>query len=579
MDGLDPNIMESMMGKGQLPNFERLAQKGFYSRLKTTTPPQSPVAWTTIATGCEPAEHGIFDFLTRDPETYLPQLTILQRKGSRYIPPFRVKTFWETASEKGIKSTILRWPLTFPPRKFNGKILAGLGVPDIQGGLGQYTFYTSNPDFDTKDKKGRIVKVNPQNHKITTELHGPSLASLTGSRVSSVPLMIEIVDDSVRCHLNDIKIELRTNNWSDWVQVKFNIGLMVKIKGLCKFYLKSITPEFELYVTPVQIAPGTFNLPISSPQEYSLSLSEQIGHYATLGLPEDTNALNDEVIDEDAFLMSCDSIMQERQKMFFYELDRFKEGILACVFDTTDRIQHMFWRYMDNTHPMYDESTAEIYGDVIPRYYQMMDNILSKVRDGVSSDTLLMICSDHGFSSFKKSVHLNAWLVQNGFMALKDGKKSSEGLFDGVDWTITKAYAIGFNSIFLNLQGRESEGIVNSEHAAHLKEELTQKLSTLTDDGVNVIKKISDADRTKEYGSSSNIPDLIAGYTKNYRCSWQTAIGGIADNRIIEENKKKWSGDHCCDATIVPGVFFSSNKLSFNNISVLYITKLVGSQI
>ena len=579
MDGLDPNIMETMMGKGQLPNFERLAQKGFYSRLKTTNPPQSPVAWTTIATGCEPAEHGIFDFLTRDPETYLLQLTILQRKGSRYIPPFRVKTFWETASEKGIKSTILRWPLTFPPRKFNGKILAGLGVPDIKGNLGQYTFYTSNPGFDPKEKKGRIVEVKPQSNKITTKLSGPSFASLTGNRDSSVPLMIEILDDSVRCHLNDIKFELRSNNWSDWIQAIFNIGLMVKIKGLCKFYLKSITPEFELYVTPVQIAPGTFNLPISSPQEYSLDLSEQIGHYATLGMPEDTNALNDEMIDEDAFMMSCNSIMQERQKMFFYELERFKEGILACVFDTTDRVQHMFWRYLDNTHPMYDESAAEIYGDVIPQYYRLMDNILSKVQDGMSSDTLLMICSDHGFSSFKKSVHLNTWLLQNGFMELKDGKKSCEGLFDGVDWTKTKAYAMGFNSIFLNLQSREREGIVTSEQISNLTEELAKKLTALTDHGMNVIEKISGAEKATESGSSTNMPDLIAGYANNYRCSWQTAIGGIADNNIIEENMKKWSGDHCCDATIVPGIFFSSEKLSTNNISVLDINKLVGSRI
>lgn len=579
MDGLDPNIMETMMGKGQLPNFERLAQKGFYSRLKTTNPPQSPVAWTSIATGCTPAEHGIFDFLTRDPETYLPRLTILQQKGSRYIPSFQAKTFWETASERGIKSTILRWPLTFPPRKFNGNILAGLGVPDIQGSLGQYTFYTSNPDFDTKDKKGRIVKVNPKNHKIVTELHGPSLASLTGKQVSSVPLMIEIFDDFVRCHLNDIKIELRTNNWSDWIQVKFNIGLMVKIKGLCKFYLKSITPEFELYVTPVQIAPGTINLPISSPQEYSLDLSEQIGHYATLGMPEDTNALNDEVIDEDAFLMSCDSIMQERQKMLFHELDSFQEGILACVFDTTDRIQHMFWRYMENTHPMYDEKAAEIYGDVIPRYYRLMDNILSKVQDSMSTDTLLMTCSDHGFSSLNKSVHLSTWLLQNGFMTLKDGKESCAGLFEGVDWTKTKAYAVGFNSIFLNLKGRESEGIVTSEQIAHLKEELAKKLTTLTDHGIKVIEKISGAEKTNKSEISINTPDLVVGYTENYRCSWLTAIGGIADNNVIEENRKKWSGDHCCDDKIVPGIFFSGEKLSTNNMSVLDINKLVGSQI
>jgi predicted AlkP superfamily phosphohydrolase/phosphomutase len=308
-------------------------------------------------------------------------------------------------------------------------------------------------------------------------------------------------------------------------------------------------------------------------------LSEQIGHYATLGIPEDTNALNDEVIDEDAFLMSCDAIMQERQKMFFYELGNFQDGILACVFDTTDRIQHMFWRYMDDTHPMYDESAAELYGDVIPRYYRLMDNILSKVQDGISSDTSLMICSDHGFASLKKSVHLNTWLLQNGFMALKDGKKSSEGLFDGVDWTKTKAYAVGFNSIFFNIHGRESAGIVTSEQLTNLTEELVKKLTAMTDNRMNVIENISGAEETNKSEYSSNVPDLIADYTKNYRCSWQTAIGGITDNKVIEENKKKWSGDHCCDATVVPGIFFSSEILSMNNICVLDINNLVGTKI
>ena len=354
---------------------------------------------------------------------------------------------------------------------------------------------------------------------------------------------------------------------------------MVKIKGLCKLYLKSITPEFEMYVTPVQIAPGTFNLPITSPQDYSLDLSEQIGHYATLGMPEDTNALNDEVIAEDAFLMSCDSIMQERQKMLFHELGRFQEGILACVFDTTDRVQHMFWRYQDTTNPMYDENTVEKYGDVIPQYYRLMDNILSKVQTSISSDTALMICSDHGFASLKKSVHLNTWLFNNGFLVLKDGKKSCEGIFNGVDWSKTKAYAVGFNSIFLNLQDRESQGIVTSEQTSNFTEELAKKLTALTDQGMNVIEKISSAEETNKSESQDNTPNLIAGYTKNYRCSWQTAIGGIADNNIIEENRRKWSGDHCCDASLVPGIFFSSEKLSTDNVSVLDINNLVGSQI
>jgi len=125
---MDPRITESMMEKGELPNFSRL----HYSRLPTINPSQSPVVWTTIATGVPPSDHGIFDFIQRDPKNYLPYLSMLQLKGFRYLRPVRAKTFWEKASEKEIPSTIIRWPVTFPPAPFKGRILSGLGVPDIR---------------------------------------------------------------------------------------------------------------------------------------------------------------------------------------------------------------------------------------------------------------------------------------------------------------------------------------------------------------------------------------------------------------------------------------------------------------
>ena len=164
-------------------------------------------------------------------------------------------------------------------------------------------------------------------------------------------------------------------------------------------------------------------------------------------------------------------------------------------------------------------------------------------------------------------------------MVLKDGGNSGKGLFRGVDWTKTRAYAVGFNSIFLNLKGRENEGIVKPEQASYLKEELAKNLSTLKDDEIYVIDKISDAEKNGKLENLGNKPDLIAGYTKNYRCSWQSAIGGVGDNLVFEANKKKWSGDHCCNPIKVPGVIFSSEKLSADKISVLDIRDLVGSQI
>jgi Uncharacterized conserved protein len=576
IDGFDPNIMETMMGAGELPAFAKLASQGYYSRLQTINPPQSPVVWTSIATGCTPAQHGIFDFLHSDPKTYLPYLSILRREGARYKSPYSVKTFWERASEAGIPSTIIRWPVTFPPKTVKGNVLAGLGVPDIRGTLGTYSFYTTDPNVDNADKKGNLIHVQVKNNRIVTELVGPIAATVKGQKEIAIPLVMELSADSVTCSLCSARINLKEGQWSDWIQLKFSLGLMTSVKGICKLYLKSIHPEFALYITPVHVDPESYAFPISAPYDFAQDLQAEIGSYATLGMPEEANALNDEVINEEAFLLHCDTLMQEREKMFNAAFAKFKEGILACVFDTTDRVQHMFWRFLDKSHPLYDAKMAEKYGDVIAGYYRRMDKIISEIMKRISDDTLLLICSDHGFSSFKKEVHLNSWLVQNGFMSFNAGHAAGKGLFTDVQWSGTKAYAVGFNSIYLNRAGREKEGVVTVEEIESTKKILSEKLNMLNDNGTKVINKVYD---TKELYAGQHLlnePDLIIGYNKDYRSSSQSAIGQIKAGPVIEDNLKKWSGDHCSEAESVPGIFFSNKKEFPAKVSVLDIAPTIG---
>ncbi len=564
------------MEAGALPAFSGLAGQGSYRRLQTMNPPQSPVVWTSIATGSTPAKHGIFDFLHSDPKTYLPYLSILRREGHKYKPPYSVKTFWERASEAGIPSTIIRWPVTFPPKPIKGNVLAGLGVPDIRGTLGTYSFYTTDSSIHKADKKGNLVHVQVKNNRIVTELAGPVTATDRGQKEITLPLVIVLSADSVTCSLGSAKIPLKEGQWSDWIQLKFSLGLLTSVKGICKLYLKSIAPEFALYITPIHVDPEAYAFPIASPYDYAQDLQKETGcPFATLGMPEEANAMNEEVIDEDAFLLHADTLMQEREKMFNNALSKFKEGILACVFDTTDRVQHMFWCFMDKSHPFCNEKMAEKYGDVIASYYRRMDKIVAEMMKKISDDTLLLICSDHGFSSLKKEVHLNAWLVQNGFMTLRAGQTECQGLFDNVQWSGTKAYAVGFNSIYLNRKGREREGIVTDDNIESTKKALSEKLITLMDNGVKVVSKVYD---TRElYGGEPliNEPDLIIGYNKAYRSSSQSAIGQIKAGPVIENNLKKWSGDHCSEAEAVPGIFFSNEKELPEKLSVLDIAPLI----
>ncbi len=563
-DGMDPRITESMMEKGELPNFSRL----HYSRLPTINPSQSPVVWTTIATGVPPSDHGIFDFIHRDPKNYLPYLSMLQLKGFRYLSPVKAKTFWEKASEKEIPSTIIRWPVTFPPAPFKGRILSGLGVPDIRGTLGTYTLFTTDPGRTGAGIKGNLVEAAVRGNRINCRIPGPVATTLRGRKEISVDLVIETQGDRVRCTAGDKVFEVHLNRWSERVEMRFELGLFRTVAGHCKFFLNSIEPEFDMYMTPINISCASRELPISYPQAYAEELQSSIGSYASLGMAEDTNGLNDEVISEDAFLEECNCILDERKRMLYYELVRFKEGLLACVFDTTDRVQHMFWRTIDESHPSYDDYTARKYRHVIHGYYKKMDRILGYVMDVISPGTLLMICSDHGFSSYKRSVHLNTWLMANGFLKLKDGTLSSEGLFEGVDWQRTTAYALGFSSIYLNIKGREREGIVKEDQVPHIKGELIRKLNDLRDGGSGVVQGVCDTTPDGLHIDKPDSPDLLVAYREGFRNSSQTAIGGISKDDVLEDNKKKWSGDHCCDMGFVPGIFFTNSEASSRNLTV-----------
>ena len=574
IDGLDPIILEQMMEMGHLPSFARLSRLGSYHRLRTINPPQSPVVWATIATGKDPGEHGVYDFLHRKTDDYMPFLSIVRLERSGYVTPVRAETFWEAASVKGIKSTVLRYPLAFPPNKINGRVLSGLGTPDIRGGLGTYTLYTVDPDLYGHDKKGRMVKVHESNKTIRTEVSGPLVSSFSWRKEAPIPMIIELFDRHITCNIDGKKTEVREGCWSDWVVVNFKTNFMSSITGIVKFFLKRLNKGFELYMTPVNIAPGDRTFRISAPLEYSIELNNALGPFATVGMPEDTNALNDGVIGEDAFLSLCDDILTEREKMFFYELDRFDSGILACVFDTSDRIQHMFWRYIDPDNPMFNRETATAYENVIPALYKRMDSIIGRALDRIG-DTLLIVCSDHGFNSLSKNMHLNNWLMDNGHMTLKNGIKSNKGLFDEVDWSSTRAYALGLNSLYFNVRGREKEGIVNKEDLLFFKKDLSEKLMDLCDGNKKVIKGVYDSEKLYHGKELDNAPDLVIGYERGYRNSWQSAVGQVVNTDLFEINMKNWSGEHCCDAELVPGIFLTNEKSLLSNPTVLDIAPAI----
>jgi predicted AlkP superfamily phosphohydrolase/phosphomutase len=571
IDAMDPNITEQLMNEGELPNLSYLKASGSYSRLATTIPSESVVAWTSFATGLNPGSHGIFDFIMRDPRTYCSYLSLNEITTIRSSVKIKIRkkgeAFWNILSKNKIPSFIYFCPNTFPPNKILGKMISGMGVPDIQGTMGKFSFYTTKKiTKEDKDSRGRIIQVKPNAEFILTELCGPKVSSKGKQTESNAPLKINLIpkEEKVFIELHKNRFFLKKGSWSDWLKVSFKVGLFTKVHGIVRLYLKSLEPDFELYASPINFDPQDPPFAISYPSDYSLQLAKKIGIYYTQGMPHDTWALTENRLDEKAFLELSDEIMNEKVNILTKELTEFKSGLFFFYFDTLDIIQHMFWRYTDSLHPLYENSP--FYRGTIIKYYKKIDNIIGGILKKIDKDTTLIILSDHGFNSFRRSVHLNRWLLENGYLFLKEGAGEDNEFLEDVDWHKTKAYALGFGGIYLNKIGREYYGIVNDSEALSLKQEIIKGLKEFKDPktGKMIVSNVYVNSDVFKGPYMNDAPDLFVGFNRGYRASWQTALGNVP-GLLIEDNMKKWSGDHLIDSRLVSGVIFINRKAELDN--------------
>ena len=568
LDGFDPGLVERFMAEGKLPNLQRLKEQGSYSKLRTTFPALSPVAWSTFATGVNPAKHNIFDFLNRDLKTYVPELASskvrppqrIWKIGRRRVPLSRPSVemrrksepFWTILGRHSIGCTILRLPITFPPDHFNGRQLSAMSTPDLRGTQGSFSHFSTKPESG-RVEGGSRYPLRREGDVLAGDLEGPENAFVEGAGPMRIPFCIRDVADPGRAALEIAgeSYPLRQGEYTPWVRLRFRAGIGVTVHGIARFLLTRTEPEVSLYCTPIQIDPENPALPISHPAYYAIYLSKLLGAYSTLGMAEDTWALNEGAIDDDAFLQQAELIKRERERMFLSALEHTRRGVVACVFDTTDRVQHMFYRHLDA-------------GDarVIEGLYRDMDRLVGETAKHVDEHTALFVLSDHGFCSFKRGINLNSWLHQNGYLVLLNGARESGDYFDGVDWSRTRAYTFGLGGLYLNLKGREGNGIVDPKNAAALRKELIAKLTSLRDpeNSRTGIRNVYASGKLYQGPYLSAAPDLIVGYAAGYRTSWEAAVGKVT-SAVFSDNNKAWSGDHCVDPLLVPGVLFSNRKV------------------
>jgi len=594
MDGLDPDILEKMMDQGELPHFQALRNEGTFERLQTVSPPQSPVAWSTFATGLNPGGHGMYDFLWRHTENYMPDLALSELNPAYTLnifgkeihfgnPTFKNRqkgqTLWSITSKAGVPTTVIHVPVTFPAEKVSGSLLAGMGVPDIRGTQGIYTFY-SDQERSKSEQGGKNIRVRIANNQIKTFITG-AYGEEGGEISVDLNIQIDPEEEKVNIRWEGGETTVDLEGWSQWARVEFPIASNTSITGMTRFHLKSLSPHFELYASAFNFTPENPVHKISYPNDYAKRLKDAVGDFHTLGMPHDTWALNKGAMTEEMFLQQSQTILDEEKKMLKYELPQFKEGLFVFVVETPDRIEHMFWRAIDPEHPLYTKEDAKKYRDVIPNTYRDMDEILGIVKGYVDEDTLLMVISDHGFKSFRRAVHINSWLRDQGYLVFKPGVEGKEGdeFFKNVDWSKSKAYAVGLGSIYLNIKGREKQGIVNpgtevdtvlSEIAAKFKEFKDEKT------GQAIVREVYRGDEIFSGEAISDAPDLLVGFEDGYRASWQTALGASPLSQI-EDNRQKWSGDHILDYRLVPGIFFSNQRINKPNPSLYDLSPTILS--
>ncbi|WP_337173996.1 alkaline phosphatase family protein [Paludisphaera sp.] len=589
LDGLEPSIVDAMLARGALPNLARLSDGPVAPRVATTAPAQTPVAWSTFATGLGPGGHGVFDFLRRDPATYRVDsgLNRYERK-SALLPPKAVnqrqgETIWDLLTAAGIPSTILRCPCTYPPDRLRGSLLGGMGVPDMRGGFGTSTYYTAAPGSSPREAENLVPLADDGRSPIATHLLGPrSPKSPEGARVDvQLVRAAEPGSLTIRSAGEPRELTIREGEWSGWLGVKFKLGPLQSARGVVRFLLIRRDPTVVLYASPINFDPAAPLFPISHPPEFARELADDIGPFHTAGFVEDHNGLINDRISEDQFLAQCDDAWRERRAMMERELSRLDSGLFYCLFDTPDRVQHMLWRHREPDHPANrGRDVSPALAAAIEDQYRRGDEVVGQALDHVDDRTLLIVLSDHGFHGFQRQFHLNTWLHREGLLALKPGVAPGEAAGDflrGIDWDRTKAYAMGLGGLFLNLQGREGRGIVPPDEADALRRSIADKLTGLRDDERGRVAIRSARPRDEVYSGPfvADAPDVVVDHAPGHRASWSSSMGGVADGPLHEDNVKAWSGDHCVDPSAAPGVLFMNRPFRREGASLLELAPTI----
>ncbi len=582
IDGLDWEFTQKMIAQGRMPRFAELARQGMAQPLGTSVPPLSPVAWSNFISGMDPGGHGIFDFMHCDREHMIPVFAMSEAvqapprfKLGKYVVPGsgevtllrRGPEFWDVLERAGVPAWIYRMPANFPPSGRASREISGMGTPDLLGTYGTFSFYTSALFFDDDVSGGEVYPLDLWEDRAEGALYGPDNPFLAERTPLSTPLAIYFDAEEPVAEIvvgeDEARVVLSVGEWSDWVPVAFPMVPTKSLPAAVRFYLRAVRPEVELYVTPLQIDPLSPALPISTPPDYAAELARATGRYYTQGIPEDTKIYTEEIFDRDEFLSQSRLAHGDLVRQFEHVLAEFRQGLLFYYFGDIDQVSHLFWGAMDPEHPTYDPAVDPRYAEVVPKLYQEADRLVGYALDHLPEGATLVVMSDHGFASWRRAFNLNSWLRDHGYLTVKNPTLAKDpGLFFNVDWSRTRAYGVGFNGLYLNVRGREKNGIVEAREGPALLEEIGEKLLATLDPktGLAAVTRVYPTAEVFRPDQLALGPDMVVGYAEGTRAANAGVLGELTPE-IITDNMGRWTGDHGMDHTAVPGVLYASRRL------------------
>ena len=593
VDGMDYRMTARLMSEGRMPNFSKLSASGKFASLGTSVPPLSPVAWSDFMTGQDSGGHGIFDFLHRDPQQLTPQFSMSKAQppeshlslgswqipldGGQLVNLRKGEVFWQQLQDHGIRSSIIRMPANYPPVGVGERELSGMGTPDIHGGYGQFTFITSQFGAGRQQVDGgEIQEVWLENGMIQAKLNGPmnpfkdpELGETLQADLSIVP---QVGGRVVMLRTGNEELSLSAGQWSDWVPVEFEMMPWVAdLHGMVRFYLRSVTPHLELYVSPINFDPLQPDTQLSTPANFATQLAEVTGRFYTQGMPEDTKALEEGILSREEFFQQAAISAQDILAQLDLSVEDFlaeSHSFLFYYLGHLDQISHMTWKSTDPQHPTYDPETDPYWAGKIEELYVDIDTLVGELAQRLEGQAQLIVMSDHGFAPWRREMDLNGWLHQQGYLSLKNGQTSSDELFQNVDWTKTRAYNVGFNGLYLNLQGREKHGIVAEQDRDALLQDIQQKLLSTRDpdSGEAAVTKVYRSSQHYHFSleqARAQSPDLVVGFAYGTRGSSSSALGAVAEaSQVFIDHTGAWSGDHSMDHESVPGILLTSQPLT-----------------